>query len=301
MPAALITGAGGFIGAVLARRLLAQGWTVHLLARAQTAIADDLSAACTVSRLESGLKGGTAGLIETIGASRPDIVFHLASLYLAEHRPDDLDALVASNILLTVQLAEAMTLTLPTGSARLVSTGTAWQHFRGPGYMPVNLYAATKQAGDDLLRYFTDARGLSLIRVKLFDTYGAGDTRRKLVQLLVDAATSGERLGMSPGEQVIDISHVDDVVEAFVVAGERLLAADAPLDEAYLLSGERFRVRDLVPVVEQATGRPLDVAFGERPYRAREVMEPAMPTANDRLPGWAPQRRLVDTVATLAG
>lgn len=297
MPSALITGAGGFIGAVLARRLLTQGWTAHLLARVGTAIADDLSTACRVHRLE----GATAGLVETVGAVQPDVVFHLASLYLAEHRPDDLAGLVASNILLTAQLAEAMTLTLPTGAARLVSTGTAWQHFRGPDYVPVNLYAATKQAGDDLLRYFTDARGLSLIRLKLFDTYGAGDTRRKLVQLLVDAATSGERLGMSPGEQVIDISHVDDVVEAFLVAGERLLAAPASLDEAYLLSGERFRVRDLVPLVEQATGRSLDVAFGERPYRAREVMEPVVAVTGDRLPGWASRHRLADTVATLAG
>lgn len=297
MPSALVTGAGGFIGAVLARRLLAQGWTVHLLLRPHTTIADDLASACTLCRSDGSIAELT-GLIDT---ARPDVVFHLASLYLAEHRPDDLDALIASNVLLSAQIAEAMTLVLPAGTARLVSTGTAWQHFRGPDYVPVNLYAATKQAGDDLLRYFTDARGLSLVRLKLFDTYGAGDTRRKLVQLLVDAAVSGERLGMSPGEQIVDISHVDDVVQAFVMAGTRLLASPSPLDEAFLVSGERFRVRDLVPLVERALDRPLDVTFGARPYRAREVMEPVVPSPGDRLPRWTPQRTLADTIATLAG
>jgi nucleoside-diphosphate-sugar epimerase len=295
MPRALITGAGGFIGARLARRLLSEGWAVDLLARPSTAIADDLSAAAN-----HRFDGTTGELIAVMEATRPDVVFHLASLYLAEHKPADLEPLVASNVLLTGQLAEAMTVTLPVGSARLISTGTAWQHYRGSGYVPVNLYAATKQAGDDLLRYYIDARNLSSITLKLFDTFGHGDTRRKLVQLLMDAASSGQRLGMSPGEQIMDISHVDDVVDAFVVAGHRLLVAVNPLDESYFVSGERLRVRDLVPIVELATGRRLDVVFGERPYRAREVMEPVLPIEGQRLPGWIPRRFLADMLPTLS-
>jgi nucleoside-diphosphate-sugar epimerase len=295
MPRALITGGGGFIGARLARRLLGDGWAVDLLARSSTVVDEDLGAA-TVHRFD----GTTEGLVALMAAVRPDAVFHLASLYLAEHTSADLEPLVASNVLLTAQLAEAMTVALPTGSARLVSTGTAWQHYRGPGYVPVNLYAATKQAGDDLLRYYIDARHLSLIGLKLFDTFGYGDNRRKLVQLLMDAAASGQRLGMSPGDQIIDISHVDDVVDAFVVAGQRLLTATDPLDESYFVSGERLRVRDLVLIVERATGRTLDVAFGERPYRAREVMVPVAPAEEQRLPGWMPRRCLVDMLPTLS-
>lgn len=294
MPRALVTGAGGFIGARLVRRLLGEGWTVDLITRPSTLIADDLSAAAIHS-----FDGTTAGLVAVMEVVRPDVVFHLASLYLAEHAPADLEPLIASNVLLTAQLAEAMTVTLPTGSARLVATGTAWQHYRGPGYVPVNLYAATKQAGDDLLRYYSDARHLSSITLKLFDTFGQGDTRRKLVQLLVDAASSGQRLGMSPGDQIIDISHVDDVVDAFIVASRRLLTASNPLDESYFVSGERLRVRDLVPVVERAMGRRLDVVFGERPYRDREVMEPVSPAQGQILPGWIPRRRLIEMLPTL--
>lgn len=294
MPRALITGAGGFIGATLARRLLGQGWTVDLLVRPSTALSDDLRAAAS-----HPFDGTTAGLIRVVRAACPDVVFHLASLYLAEHGPADLEPLIASNVLLTGQLAEAMTLALPANSARLINTGTAWQHYRGPAYVPVNLYAATKQAGEDLLRYYIDARGLSSITLKLFDTFGHGDTRRKLVQLLMDAAASGQRLGMSPGDQIIDISHVDDVVDAFVVAGHRLLDGAPERDESYFVSGERLRVRDLVPMVERATGRRLDVVFGERPYRAREVMDPVSPAEGQRLPGWAPHRRLADMLTTL--
>lgn len=287
MKSALVTGVTGFIGGRLAERLLAHGCTVHVVLRATS----------TEVRLPPGVEahrhdGTVAGLTAIVAATAPEIVFHLASLYLADHRPDQLDALVSSNILFPAQLAEAMA---AAGAGRLINTGTAWQHYRGDGgYSPVNLYAATKQACGDILRYYHDARGLSVITLKLFDTYGAGDTRRKLVQLLVDAAAGGQPLGLSPGEQILDLTHVDDVVDAFLVASARLLAEEAPLEETFFVAGERLSVRELASVVETVLGRPINAQFGARPYRSREVMQPIAPADHDRLPGWRP-RHTIDT------
>lgn len=275
---ALLTGVTGFIGGKLAARLIAQGGSVHAIVRDSSDIAD-VPAQVTTHRYGGDLPALTA-IFETV---RPDVVFHLASLYLAEHKPEQVDALVASNILFPAQLAEAMT---ATGCLRLVNTGTAWQHYGTDGYNPVNLYAATKQACVDILRFHHEARGLSVVTLELFDTYGAGDKRRKLVQLLVDAASSGEPLSMSPGEQVVDMTHVDDVVEAFILAAALLSSADAPLARTYRLSGERMSVRALVDVVAGALGRPIAATFGALPYRKREVMMPVVAGDDDRLPGW---------------
>lgn len=286
---ALLTGVTGFIGGNLARRLLASGWTVHALVRASS----DTAALPGDIRLHVR-DDGAGPLTEIVAAAAPDVVFHLASLYLADHKPEQVGGLVASNILLPALLAEAMT---AAGATRLVDTGTAWQHFGGGGYDPVNLYAATKQACQDVLRYYHAARGLSVVTLKLFDTYGAGDTRRKLVQLLVDAAESGEPLGMSPGEQIIDLTHVADVVDAFVAAGDRLLSSETAIDEEYLVSGDRINVRDLADLVGRALDKPIDARFGARPYRAREMMVP--PQATLALPGWHRQRKLADALHTL--
>lgn len=286
---ALITGVTGFIGGHLAQRLLADGWTVHALVR-------EGSAPPSLGGLQvHGHDGTVAGLTRIVGAAAPDVVFHLASLYLADHRPEQVDDLVASNVLLGVQLAEAMS---AAGASRLVNTGTAWQHFRTTDYHPVNLYAATKQACEDLLLYYHSARELSVLTLKLFDTYGAGDKRRKLVQILVDAARSGEPLNMSPGEQAIDLTHVDDVVEAFLIAAQRLLGSEAPLNECYFIAGERHSLRELVSKVEERLGRSLSVSFGKRPYREREVMSPVPP--DPLLPGWTPRRTLDRELRTLA-
>jgi len=283
MPSALITGAAGFIGGVLARRLLTEGWQVHVL----------LGRACRREPL-AGLEvvahahdGTTEGMLAILEAARPDVVFHLASLFLTDHQPGDLQGLTASNILFPLQLVEAMAVT---GARNLVNTGTSWQHFGTAGYRPVNLYAATKQAFEDLLPYYHEARGLSCTTLKLFDTYGPGDPRRKLVPILLEAARTGEPLGLSPGEQILDLVHVEDVAQAFLDAGRRLLDSPPVLD-TFLVSADRLTVRDLVQRIQEALGRPIQARWGQRPYRPREVMVPLDP-ADRLLPGWGPARDL---------
>lgn len=287
---ALITGVTGFIGGVLAERLLKEGWDVHALVRPSSNVA----ALSFADRLTLHEADDGQDLTSIVAAARPDIVFHLASLYLAEHRSDQIDDLVTSNILLPAKLAEAM---VANGVTRLVNTGTAWQNFMGSAYLPVNLYAASKQAAEDILLYYADARDLSIVTLRLFDTYGPGDKRRKLIQILIDAAKVGENLSLSPGDQIVDMLHVDDVVEGFVCAARRLLDAALPVRESYLLSGERNSVKQLAALVEEAMQRPLGLNFGGRPYRAREVMEPVASGPSDSLPMWKPLRSLRDYVA----
>lgn len=288
MSRALITGAAGFIGGTVARRLLADGWEVHALLGPtcrREALADIVARVALHDH-----DGSMAGMQAILDAARPDVAFHLASLFLTEHRPDQVQDLVQSNLLLGTQLAEAMT---AAGAHRLVNTSTSWQHFQTAGYRPVNLYAATKQAFEDILAYYHDARGLSCVTLKLFDTYGAGDPRPKLVRLLLEAARTGQPLDLSPGEQVLDLVHAEDAAAAFAVAAARLLAAAAPLREDWLVSGDRLTVRQLAAEVEAAVGSPIRATWGGRPYRPREVMAP-LPPEGRILPGWAPARPLRD-------
>lgn len=291
---ALVTGITGFIGGELAKRLLADGWQVDAIVRPSSDIGSlSFSREVTFHTVDDG-----RDLTPILAAARPDVVFHLASLYLAEHRPDQVGALVQSNILFPSLLAEAMA---ATGVRRLVNTGTAWQHFGGDDYLPVNLYAATKQAAEDLLLYYADARELSVVTLRLFDTFGHGDKRRKLIQILVDAARSGEPIDMSPGEQTIDLTHVDDVIDAFMLAAKQLLADDSGACETYYVSGRRQTVRDLAALVARVLDRPIAANFGGRPYRAREVMQPFKPEGAKMIPGWTAKRRLEDEIPGLLG
>lgn len=287
MPCALITGATGFIGGHLAVALVAEGWEVHAAVRTDAAI-DGVQT--------HALDGTQARLTEILGDVRPDIVFHLASLFLADHTPEQIEPLLASNIVFPTQLVEAM---VRTGCRRLVNTGTAWQYDEEGDLAPVNLYAATKTAFEAILPYYVDAHGLSVLSLRLFDTYGPGDPRRKLIRILIEATQSGAPLDMSPGEQIVDMTHVDDVASAFVTAGQRLMEASGQINEEWFVSGERQTVRELVAIVGQALEHPLTVNFGGRPYRSREVMRLIDP-AGRLLPNWQRRRSLAEALRDMA-
>ena len=239
--------------------------------------------------------GSTEGMVAIVEACRPDLAFHVASLVVAEHKPEDIAPLVTSNLLFPSQLAEALA---GQGGASLVNVGTSWQHFENRDYSPVCLYAATKQAFEALLQYYVDSGRLRVITMKLFDTYGPNDPRPKLFSLLGRLAQSGERLAMSAGEQLQDLVYIDDVTEALVMAGQRLRQGAAEEAEVYAVSsGAPIALKDLVASFGKIAGQDLDIEWGGRPYRQREVMVPWSRGA--ALPGWQPQVSLEEGIGRL--
>jgi len=280
---ALVTGATGFIGSRLAASLSRRGWEVHALARPSSDLSplDRAGGEVEVHRHD----GTVPGMSRVLERTRPDVVFHLASLFLARHRPEDVEPLVESNIAFPARLLEAMS---ASGVDRLVNAGTSWQHHLDRAYEPVNLYAATKQGFLDILAFYRATTALRTVHLSLFDTYGPGDPRPKLVPLLVRTAREGTPLAMSPGGQLIDLVFVDDAVSAFVMAGERLLEGKARrFEEWAVASGRPLSLRGLVALFEKVAGAPLPVEWGALPYRPREVMVPWR--KGKPLPGWKPE------------
>lgn len=293
MPKALITGAAGFVGGHLTRKLVSEGWEVHCLL-GKTCSRDALLDIQNKIQIHYH-DGSMSSMLAIMKSVSPDIVFHLAALFISEHQVDDIEKLIVSNILFSTQVAEAMALV---GVHCLVNTGTSWQNFETEGYCPVNLYAATKQAFEDILSYYHSACKLSCITLKLYDTYGPGDTRRKLVNILIDAAMTGDPIELSPGEQLIELTHVDDVVSAFQKAYERIRESPLPLLESFLVSGTRLSVRALVKEISKATGRHIHAEWGKRPYRKREMMIPPSP-AGKQVPGWNAKMDFLTGIASI--
>ncbi len=286
----LITGATGFVGGHLVKKLLSKRHEIHVLTRPGTDLTKFGDSLAHISSHRH--YGSTDDMISVVRDAQPDMVIHLASLFIGEHNPDEVDELVSSNILLSAQLAEAMAVN---DVRQLINVGTSWQHFGDADYSPVNLYAATKQAFRTLLQYYIEVHQVRVINLELFDTYGPGDQRGKLFALLERLSSSGERLGMSPGAQRLDPVYVDDVCEAFIVALERLRTGAVESAETYsVCSGKPVTLRELVGIYEDQTRVTLDIEWGGRPYRDREVMEPW--SRGVVLPGWSPQISLQEGI-----
>lgn len=277
---ALVTGATGFVGSHLAKRLINEGWDTHIIVRQQSKldIISEIKGKLTIHIYD----GTTEGMLDILSKSNPMVVFHLASLFLVQHQSNDIESLINSNILFGAQLVEAM---VKKEIYNLVNTGTSWQHHNNADYHPVNLYAATKQAFEAILKFYLETTPLRAITLKLFDTYGHNDPRPKLFNLLKKVAEENKPLAMSPGEQLIDIVYIDDVVDAFIIAAERLLNEKTKHYENFAVSsGSPITLKELVKIYEDVIGKKLPIEWGERPYRAREVMVPW--NRGKRLDGW---------------
>ncbi|MBN1557217.1 MAG: NAD(P)-dependent oxidoreductase [Lentisphaerae bacterium] len=289
----LVTGGTGFVGSHLVRRLAEAGAPVHLVVREGS---DRAVLGKAGARVHAHVHDGTLeGMAAIVSAVNPGCVYHLASCFVAEHRPEDVPALIRSNLAFGAQLLEAMA---GAGCTRLVNTGTAWQHYGNAAYDPVNLYAATKQAFEDLLAFYAAGRKFRIITLQLFDTYGPGDRRRKLLRVLLDAAASGAPVDMTEGGQRLDLVHVDDVAEAFRLAGDRTEALPAGTHEVYgVATGRPRSLREIVEIFQAARGASVHVRWGRRAYREREAMQPW--TGYATLPGWAPRVTLEAGLRTL--
>lgn len=292
----LVTGATGFVGSRLLSRLLSEGFEVVALVRSGRALSP-LFESAPRGLLVVYDDGGVNRIADAMCQRAVAAVLHCAAHYVSRHQPDDVVPLVESNVLLGSRLAEAMSLA---GTKTLVFLSTMWEHSGEcvSDYVPANLYAATKRALQDILVYYADAVGISVAVLQMGDCYGPGDNRNKLLPALENALRSGQPIDLSPGEQNLDLLHVDDVVAGIIHAAR--LAASWPggtFSRFRLTAGHTITVRGLVDALGQAMGQPVPVRWGARPYRPREVMHPGSPYPP--LPGWAPQIDLNAGLLTL--
>ena len=151
-------------------------------------------------------------------------------------------------------------------------------------YRPVNLYAATKQAFIDVAKFYTETSDIHFVTLKICDTYGPNDPRKKIMSLFKQYADSGEQLKMSPGEQKINLLYIDDVTQGFITL-MNLLHNNVELREEYVLSAKNlYSLKELASIFEQVSHKKLNIEWGGLPYREREVMTPWQ--MGTPIPGW---------------
>lgn len=277
----LITGITGYIGSKLARELLTDCEVYGLVRKPLNLkyIAD------IVPNIQFVYYDGSYdSMSEALKLSQPDLVYHMAAYYTGSHGPEHIPKLLDSNITLGAHLLGAMA---EHKISALVYASTIVAHYQGAEYRPLNLYAATKQAFSDLLAYYTDIGLVCAVSVVISDTYGPGDNRPKILNIIRQATKTGERVAFSSGEQVYDVIYIDDLVSAFRMAGEQLLQGAYQNAVFQAVPESPLSLRETVEKLLQVNGLKLNAGWGERPVPEREIREKIRlyPT----VPNWEPQ------------
>jgi nucleoside-diphosphate-sugar epimerase len=290
----LITGATGFIGSHLIKVLQNEKHKLFctLLPNEKNPFGEESVKSIVVN--SDDIKTTISFLAE----NKVDGIIHLASyVQSGEHKPEDIETLLNANIIFGSTLLEAATMSKVKW---FINTGTYWQYYRSDEYCPVNLYAASKQAFMDIAKYYWDSDKIKFCTIYLYDTYGPNDTRPKIFNLWQKIAETGETLNMSPGEQLIDISHVSDIVRAFALLANHLKNSHPEVNNGDIFAvkaEKRYTLKELAKIFEKATGKKLNIYWGGRPYKQKEVMIPW--NKANVVPEWKPLISVFDGIKEL--
>ena len=213
---------------------------------------------------------------------KPDAVMHFASCFKAEHNINNIDNILNTNIIFATHLLECMT---HSGCKKFINAGTIWQNYNTKKYNPVCLYAASKQAFQDIEKYYFEVMNISFINLKIYDTYGPNDFRGKIVQFLLDQNNSKKIIKMGNGDQILNLVYIDDITNAFNIALKKIHKSKNPIFKTYSLPGNKIiKLLDLVELIKKLFNKDLNVVWNAFPKRKREILKNNSKIKS--LPGW---------------
>lgn len=289
----LVTGASGFVGANLARRLLAEGHEVHLVVRQGPYKwrIEEIQSEVTVHPV--GLRDRRL-LEDALAAARPEWIFHLAA-HGAYPEQRNVDEMIATNIQGTANLLAAAE---KVGFEAFVYAGTSSEY----GYKdhapqedevlePNSHYAVTKAAATHLCRLAGQRSGKHVVTLRLYSVYGPYEEPRRLVPTLIVQGIDGRLPPLVNPDVARDYVHVDDVCGAF------LLAAATPGVEPGVVynvgSGVQTSLREIVEAARRLLKVKAEPVWGSMPDRSWDtnvwVSDPKKIKAKL---GWSPRHHL---------
>lgn len=291
----VITGATGYIGSHVLKHLLSNGWDIHVIADPCFGYENIKDVLSQIDLFEYNRDINT--LCEYFKKVEADVVIHLAAAVITNYKPEQVPVLIQSNIQFGTEVLEAMKGSV---TRTFIGTGSYWQNYNSEGYNPVDLYAATKEAFEQIIQYYVDAYHYKAATLKLFDVYGEDDMRPKIWTLLKRIAGTNQIIDVSPGEQKLDLVHVSDVCTAYECAYEYLSKKTGSCREVFgVYTGERYSLKEAIGLYEQYLNRSINIRFGGKKYKEREVMNPI--NSLKKVPDWQPMISPKEGLKKLAG
>jgi UDP-glucose 4-epimerase len=223
----LITGGAGFIGSHLSQALTELEATVLVLDNLVGGTRENLTGFGPVEFVEGSILD-TALVNRCAGGSK--YIFHQAALGSVPGSVDrpreyhDVNSTGTLNVLEAARAAKVARVMFAASSSAYGENGVPWIETMPP--LPCSPYAATKLAGEGLLRAYSGSFGLDTGALRYFNVFGprqnANSAYAAVIAAFAKAIFGNKRpIIFGDGEQSRDFTYIDNVVYANLLAAKR--------------------------------------------------------------------------------
>jgi UDP-glucose 4-epimerase len=274
----LVTGASGFIGSHLCRRLLSEGAEIFAVSRT------------IPSKDEAGFHWFQGDLTEFIATRelihriRPSVVFHLAGITLGHRNLEAVLPTFHNNLITTVNLLTALG---EVGCQRVLLAGSLEEPEQSKQFaVPSSPYAASKWAGSLYGRMFHSLFSLPVTVLRIFMTYGPEQRDvNKLIPYVILSLLHGKVPELTSGRRLIDWVYIQDVVDGFIAAAQADNIEGCTVD---IGTGKLVSIKAVVEQIIQITHSEIEPHFGAVPDRLMEQERVADVLLSNILINWKP-------------
>lgn len=289
----LITGATGFIGTNLVLKLLEENYKVVVLKRA----ASDLSRLLLFDNKRNIVFYDFEHdqLDDVFEKIKIDMVIHLATYYKKNHIKDDIKNMIQTNIAFPTEILQIM---VEHNVKYFINTGTFFEYSLDSNVPvtekhetnPYDLYAATKIAFEDILKFYTDKFSISTSTLRLFAPYGPFEHENKVIPFMIKNILEQTPIKFkSSGFQKWDYIFVHDIVEAFIKTIDFVINNDVKHEIFNIGSGKAFSIRDIFEQINRIGKTSIEATWDNDKNKAEINYACADITKAKKLLGWEPR------------
>lgn len=277
----LVTGASGFLGMNLCRRLSQIGAEVFGVSR---------TSPTREHSCRQWLRADMTDLHaveEVFQAAQPAFFYHLSGYGVGSPGLENVLPTFHNDLLTTVN---ALTVAAQRGVRRFVMAASLEEpQPDGTDPIPSSPYGAAKWASSAYARMFHRLYGTPVVLTRPMMTFGPGQRAHKIIPYVTLALLQGQAPKLSSGNRGVDWIYVGDVVEGMVAAAVRPGVEGCTFD---LGTGVLVSIREFILQLAGIIGGKVTPEFGALPDRPMEKVRVGDIAYTAEKLGWKPQTTL---------
>jgi len=257
----LITGAAGFIGANLTRKLIKTGNEINILIKETSNLwrINDVVSNCNVHKIDLKKVEDVRNVVKEVN---PELVYHCAGHGIYPSQKNSAE-IFSTNILGTFNLLDA--LNENNNLHRLVNLGSFFEYLTNP----TDPYTISKITQTKLAEHFFKEKKLPIITLRLFTPYGKFDSPGRLICDLMIALIRNKPLEIFSKYTKRDFIHIDDVITALEIASQQPDITGEIID---IGTGNEISVEEIVSVSNQLSDSELVINWNDTKQREVDIL-----------------------------